>query len=123
MNRTASIIVRTDLPGFTHKESANIAAVLLSSDRGNLPPRFRHSRLFEGEDVKFIDQAAAALRVADELETRLPNGTPPSDVRFVRQNGILTVSTPAWSQAAGSGLYARWTAAFGNNIEIMRCES
>lgn len=123
MNRTASIIVRTDLPGFTHKESANIAAVLLSSDRGNLPPRFRHSRLFEGGDIELIDQAAAALRVVDELETRLPNGTPPTGVRFALQNGILTVSTPAWSRAAGPGLYDRWAAAFGNDIEIVRCES
>ena len=32
LNRTASIIVRTDLPGFTHGESAQIAGILLAAE-------------------------------------------------------------------------------------------
>ena len=61
LNRTASIIVRTDLPGFTHRESARIAAILLECERGRIPRRFRRSRLLPGEDVQLIEQAAVIL--------------------------------------------------------------
>ena len=122
-NRTASIIVRTDLPGFTHEESAFLAAILLASERKKLPPRFRRSRLLNQDDIKLIGQAAVALTAVDELDNRLPHGVAASEVRFIRQNGMLKVTTPAWSRVAGEGVRERWPAAFGEKIDIVRCES
>ena len=123
LNRTASIIVRTDLPGFTHRESACMAAILIAAERRKLPPRFRKSRLLRSIDLETIRQAAVALTLAEELDNRLPIGMDSSAVRFQRQRGILTVTTPAWSDAAGLGLREKWKAAFGEGINIVRCES
>ena len=119
-NRTASIIVRTDLPGFTHEESAFLAAILLASERKKLPPRFRRSRLLNRDGIKLIGQAAVALTVVDELDNRLPHGAAASEVRFIRQNGMLKVTTPAWSPVAGEDARQRWQAAFGEEIDIVR---
>ena len=119
-NRTASIIVRTDLPGFTHHESALIAAVLLVSEGKKLPPRFRRSRLLGAEDIRLINMAGVALTLVDELENRLPFGSAAGQVRFERQHGMLTVNTPAWSRVAGDEIRERWKATFGEEIEIKR---
>ena len=123
LNRTASIIVRTDLPGFTHRESALVAAIFLGAERDELPPRFRRSTLLDHEDIESIRQAAVALTLAEELDNRLPYGVDSATVRFERRHGMLTVYTPAWSDAAGSGIHAKWRAAFGEEINIVRCES
>ena len=123
LNRTASIIVRTDLPGFTHRESTLVAAILLAGERDKLPTRFRRSRLLSRKDLATIRQAAVALKLAEELDNRLPYGVDANTVRFERLHGILTVSTPAWSDAAGSGIPDKWRAAFGEEINIVRCES
>ena len=74
LDRTASVIVRTDLPGFTHKESAHVAAVLLASELRKLPRRFRRSRLLDRPDIEMIKQAAVAQTLAEELDNRLPHG-------------------------------------------------
>ena len=122
-NRTASVIVRTDLPGFTHEESAFLAAILLASERRKLPPRFRRSRLLSRDDIKLISQAAVALTVINELDSRLPHGCSASQVRFTRQNGTLVVSTPSWSRTAGENVRQRWREEFGEEIGFVRCES
>ena len=123
LNRTASIIVRTDLPGFTHRESTLMAAILLAAERDELPPRFRRSRLLDDEDLVTIGHAAVALTLAEELDNRLPHWVDADTVRFGRQHGMLTVYTPGWSDAAGHGLQERWRAAFGEQINIVRCQS
>ena len=122
-NRTASVIVRTDLPGFTHEESAFLAAILLASERRKLPPRFRRSRLLNQDDIKLISQAAVALTVINELDSRLPYGCSASQVRFIRQNGTLVVTTPSWSRNAGENVRERWREEFGEEIDFVRCES
>ena len=123
LNRTASIIVRTDLPGFTHQESAYVAAILLTAERERVPARFRRSRLMLGNDANLIRQAAAALMLVDELDNHLPPEWPAGVVQVGWQDGILTVATPAWSRVAGPRLTERWNAAFGEGIKITRCES
>lgn len=123
LNRTASIIVRTDLPGFTHRESAHLAAILLTAERERVPARFRRSSLLTGNDTKLIGQAAVALTLADELDNHLPPEWPASVVQVGRQDGILTVTTPAWSRVAGPRITERWNSAFGETINITRCES
>ncbi len=121
-NRTASIIVRTDLPGFTHRESTFVAGILLASESAVLPSRFRRSRLLSGSDLECIAQGGVALTLIDELDNRLPLGCPASVVRINRQSGMLVVTTPGWSDAAGAGIRERWNAAFGEDIQITRCE-
>lgn len=122
LNRTASIIVRTDLPGFTHQESARMAAILLASERGLVPARYQRSRLLPPEDVKMIEQAAVALTLADELDSRLLPGCPASAVEIQRRNRVLTVRTPGWSKAANPAIAQRWRAAFGEEIHVVRCQ-
>ena len=122
LNRTASIIVRTDLPGFTHRESAYIAAILLASERTRLPPRFLRSRLLDKHDLHLIQQAGVALGLIDELDVRLAPEYPADAVRFDRQNGMFRVVTPAWSRAAIASISEIWKATFGDHIEIERCE-
>ncbi len=122
LNRAASIIVRTDLPGFTHRESAQVAAILLEAETGLLPRRFSESRLLPGDDAMLVKQAAAALRVADELERRLPPDCNESVVQIGRQSGKLTVTTPWWSAVAGPGIQDKWLQSFGGEIHIRRSE-
>ena len=118
-NRTASIIVRTDLPGFTHRESAQMAAILLAAERGQPPRRFRQSRLLSEADARPVAQAAVILPLADALERRLPPEMPPEVVQVRRKSGTFTIQTPAWSDAAGAEpAIARWPPAFGEPISI-----
>lgn len=119
-NRTASIIVRTDLPGYTHRESARIAAILLMSEIGRLPRRFRRSRLLSRQELRLIDQAAMMLELADRLDSRLPLDMPAATVRIGRKSGMLTIKTPGWSPVAAPGLAARWQETFGEAISIAR---
>ena len=119
-NRTASIIVRTDLPGFTHRESARIAAILLASEQGRLPRRFRQSRLLSQPEAPRIDQAALMLELADRLDSRLPPARPAVAVQIGRKSGMLTITTPGWSPVAAPDLPARWQETFGEAIRIAR---
>ena len=100
LNRTASIIVRTDLPGFTHGESAQIAATLLAAEFDTLPRRFRQSRLMPPAELQLIHQAAAILVTADELDGRLPPETAANAVTIERQKGTWRILTPGWSPVA-----------------------
>ena len=120
LNRTASIIVRTDLPGFTHGESAQIAAILLAAEFDTLPRRFRQSRLMSAAELRFIQQAAAILLTADELDGRLPPGTSAHAVTIGREEGNWRITTPSWSPVAAPGLPAKWKRAFGQDVRIER---
>lgn len=121
-NRTASIIVRTDLPGFTHRESARIAAILLLLEREKLPKRFSRSRLLSREDVAMIRQESAVLKLADEIDSRLPIGCGHATVQIQRESGRFMVATPVWSRSATSAIHDYWAKAFGEEIHIGRCE-
>ncbi len=121
-NRTAAVISRSDLPGFSHRESAQIAAILLRAERERIPRRFRNTRLLTPGDKRRLGQAAAALLVADELERRLPPGCPADSVSISRESDSVTVVTPAWSRASGSGIEMRWETEFNQSIHI-RCNA
>ena len=122
LNRTASIIVRTDLPGFTHAESAQIAAILLAAEFDTLPRRFRQSRLMSPAELRLIRQAAAILVTADELDGRLPQGTAANVVTIRREDGTWRIVTPSWSPVAGPDLPGKWRKAFAENMRIERGE-
>ena len=120
LNRTASIIVRTDLPGFSHTESAQIAATLLAAEFGTLPGRFRRSRLLSTADLRLIGQAAVMLVTADELDGRLPLGVRANVVKIGGEEGTWRITTPSWSPVAAPDLPARWRKAFAKDIRIER---
>ncbi len=120
LNRTASIIVRTDLPGFTHEESAQIAATLLAAEFPELPRRFRQSRLMCPAELRLIQQAAVMLVTADELDNRLPEGTAANAVTIGREEGTWRITTPGWSPVAAPGLPDRWKKAFAQDMRIER---
>lgn len=122
-NRTASIIVRTDLPGYTHAESAQIAAILLAAEFTTLPRRFRKSDLLSAEDLRLIDQAAVILVAADELDGRLAQGMPANAVTIGRERGTWRISTPGWSSVAAPDLPTRWKKAFAEDLRIERYAS
>ncbi len=120
LNRTASIIVRTDLPGFTHAESAQIATTLLAAEFGYLPRRFRQNRLVSPAELQLIEQAAVMLLTADELDGRLPQGMAASAVTIGREEGGWLITTPSWSPVAAPDLRKRWNRAFAEDVRIER---
>ncbi|MDE2788541.1 MAG: Ppx/GppA phosphatase family protein [Chloroflexota bacterium] len=120
LNRTASIIVRTDLPGFTHVESAQIAAILLAAEFETLPRGFQQSRLLCPAEQRLIQQAAVILETADELDGRLPQGTTANTVTICQGEGNWRITTPGWSTVAAPGLPAKWKKAFAEHVLIER---
>ena len=120
LNRTASIIVRTDLPGFTHAESAQIASTLLVAESGPLPRRFRQNRLVSPAELRLVDQAAVMLLTADELDGRMPKGMAANAVTIGREEGTWRIATPSWSAVAAPGLPAKWKKAFAEDVRIER---
>ncbi len=123
LNRTASIIVRTDLPGFTHAESAQIATTLLAAESGSLPRRFRQNRLVSPVELQLIEQAAVMLITADELDGRMPKGMAANAVTIGREEGTCRIATPSWSAVAAPGLPAKWKKAFAEDVQIERSAS
>lgn len=120
LNRTASLVVASDLPGFSHRESALITAILLAAERGRLPRKYRRSSLLSPNDRERVGQAAVILMVADELERRLPPGQAADAVQISRNGDGLEVATPAWSRKAGNAIGKRWEGEFGQPIFIRR---
>ncbi len=120
LNRTASLVTASDLPGFSHRESAQITGILLTAERGRLPRKHRRSGLLTSHDRDRIGQSAAILLAADELERRLPPDLPADAVEVTRDGSGLQISTPAWSQKAGDAISVRWEREFGQPISIRR---
>ena len=120
LNRTASLVVASDLPGFSHRESALITAILLAAERGRLPRKYRRSSLLSPNDRERVGQAALILMVADELERRLPPQLPADAVQISSNGSGLEVATPAWSRKAGDAIGKRWEREFGEPIFIRR---
>ena len=120
LNRTASLVAASDLPGFSHRESAQITGILLAAERGRLPRKYRRSSLLPQGDRERMGQAAAILLAADELERRLPPNVKAGAVEVSNDNGSLDVATPAWSKRAGEAIGKRWEREFGRPIFIRR---
>ncbi len=120
LNRTASLVAASDLPGFSHRESAQITAILLAADRGRLPRKFRRTSLLPQNDRDRVGQAAVILLAADELERRLPPDVSADAVSISSNGGGLNVFTPAWSTTAGASISRRWEREFGKPITIRR---
>ncbi len=118
LGRTAAVVARSDLPGYSHRESAQVAGMLLVADRGRLPRQYRHTPVLTGGDKRLLGQAAAVLLAADELDRRLPPDCPPEAVSITRENGAVTVTTPVWTPLRASGLVERWGKEFDQPIHV-----
>ena len=118
LGRTAAVVARSDLPGFSHRESAQVAGMLLVGERGRLPRRYRHTPVLTGGDKRRLGQAAAVLLVADELDRRLPTDCPADAVAISRKNGGVAVVTPIWTPLNAAGLEKRWEAEFKQPIHV-----
>ena len=122
LNRAASILAWTDLPGFSHRESAQIAAMLLLAEGRRLPKKYRKTHILSDGDRRRLGQAALVLVLADELERRLPPHATTESVKIALDNSGLIVTTPAWSKASASDLHSRWEMEFNQPILIYRGE-
>ena len=122
LNRAASILAWTDLPGFSHRESAQIAAMLLLAEGRRLPKKYRKTRILSDKDRRRLGQAALVLTLADELERRLPPHAAAESVSIALNNSGLTIITPAWSKASAHDLHSRWEMEFKQPILIYRGE-
>ena len=122
LNRAASILSWTDMPGFTHRESAMLAAMLLLAEGERLPKRFRKSQLLTGGDRRRLRQGALVLLLADELERRLPPQAEAESVTITPGSDGLSIATPSWAEASAAALKLRWENEFGQPILISRGE-
>ena len=122
LNRAASILSWVDLPGFTHRESAQMAAMLLLSEGRTLPKRFRKTSILTDSDRERLGQASVILVLADELERRLPPHAGLESIAVTPGSGGLTVTTPAWTHVSAPELHRRWEMEFGRPILIERGE-
>ena len=118
LDRTAAMVARSDLPGFSHRESAQIAGALVMAQLGRLPGRYRKTSLLSDGDKERLGQAAAILLMADELDRRLPPGCPSESVAVAGDGDGVSVVTPAWSHTSAPGVLRRWEAEFNQPIHV-----
>ena len=122
LNRAASILSWTDLPGFSHREAAQIAAMLLLAEKWKLPKKYRETLILTECDRRGLGQAALALTLADEVERRLPPQAAADSVTIAPSEYGLAVTTPAWAGASAPDLLRRWETEFGQPLRICRGE-
>ena len=128
-DRAAALVTRSDLPGFTHRECAQIASILLAAEDKTLIEPFLRSAALTPTDKRFVGQAAAILLVTDEIERRLPPDVSPECVTISPQKSetpnasggeLVTIVTPAWARASAPHLQERWNAEFNQPLRIVR---
>lgn len=126
-DRVAAFVTRSDLPGFTHRECAQIASILLAAGDEALVEPFLKSTALTATDKRFVGQAAAILLATDEIERRLPPEFPPDCVTITREEvgagrdtELITIGTPVWARASAPHLHERWTREFEQPLRIVR---
>ena len=128
-DRAAALVTRPDLPGFTHRECAQIAAILLAAEDKTLIGPFLDSEVLTRNDKRLVGRAAAILLATDEIERRLAPEFPPECVTISREEGkgsqadndaTITIVTPAWARASAPHLHERWNSEFDQPLSIVR---
>ena len=126
-DRAAALVARSDLPGFTHRECAQIASTLLAAGDETQVESFMNSDALTATDKRFVGQAAAILLATDEIERRLPPEFPEDCVTISLGSvgasgdaGTITISTPAWARASAPHLHERWAREFNQPLHIVR---
>ena len=115
-DHAAEIVVSADLHGFTHRSIALIAALIVRAGKGRagLDP---YSALCSASDRRVLNRAAVLLALADEVERRMPRGTPVAVEREdARKNVVLTLPVPhEWMPA---DLQSRFARVFGRELSL-----
>lgn len=129
-DRAAALVTRSDLPGFTLRECAQIAAILLAVRDQVLLGPFLDSTVLTATDKQLLGQASAILLTTDEIERRLPPERSPECVTISREKTgsqpdrsvALTIATATWARASAPHLYERWQREFDQPLRIVRGE-
>lgn len=127
-DRAAALVTRSDLPGFTHRECAQIASILLAAGDQALVEPFLESTVLTTTDKRFLGQAAAILLATDEIERRLAPEFPPECVTiswekvgaFDGNDSAFTITTPVWACSSAPHLHERWIREFNQPLRIVR---
>ena len=128
-DRAAALVTRSDLPGYTHRECAQIASILLAAGDEALVEPFLHSTVLTATDKRFLGQAATILLATDEIERRLPPEFPADCVTISRKETgaaghgeSITITTPVWAHASAPHLHDQWSKEFNQPLRIVRGE-
>jgi exopolyphosphatase/guanosine-5'-triphosphate,3'-diphosphate pyrophosphatase len=112
----AEIVVSADLHGFSHRNIAMMAALIVRA--GNRRPSLDvYSALIDGRDRRNIGRGAVLLALADEVERRIPKG---AAVSLERHHGadsvVLVLPVPHdWNPVE---LSSRFERVFGRTLLI-----
>ena len=118
--RAAALVTRADLPGFNHRECAQIAAILLRAEGKGLVAPFLKSRALTANDKRVLGQASTILMAGDEIERRLPPETPAEYVIIETGVDAVTITTPVWASASAPQVLSHWSAEFKQPLRIVR---
>ncbi len=115
----AMVVTSADLAGFTHAELGLLTAILRQADDDvRLGP---YERLVDDENRAAVLRAATVLRLADELNRRMPPGVAPTLSCTDRPNGFEVVApvAPGWHPR---GVAGRFREVFGRPLIVVPSE-
>jgi len=116
----AEIAAASDLTGFSHRQLAIVSSLIRGTEQ-NMAWAKGVGRLLEPEDAELVQQAAAALGLADEIERRLAPGVPGIVSCTVRTREIVVrapVTGGWWLQRSEE----RFRAVFGRQLRLETAE-
>jgi len=113
---TASMVIRSDLTGFSQRGIALIAGIAVHMGGGRVRTR-GSGALLSPEDGRCVERAAIVLLLADEISARSAPGLPPRITHYERNATlVLKVTTSAaWPSREATRRFRR---AFGRRLEI-----
>jgi exopolyphosphatase/guanosine-5'-triphosphate,3'-diphosphate pyrophosphatase len=113
----ADLVLATDLGGFSHRDTALLAAIVRRA--GDEAARARSlAPLLTRADRGPVEQAAVLLALADEITERCAPASAPSARSQVRGRDV-TVFVPALASWGVRGLGERFEAAFGRRLLVV----
>jgi exopolyphosphatase / guanosine-5'-triphosphate,3'-diphosphate pyrophosphatase len=119
-HHAAMIVTAADLAGFSHAGLGALAAILLQADgETRLGPV---GRLLPHDDRQAVVRAAVALVIADELNRRIPPGSPaPISCNWLRDGfEVVAPVPPGWHPR---GVADRFGKVFGRPLLVVANES
>jgi exopolyphosphatase/guanosine-5'-triphosphate,3'-diphosphate pyrophosphatase len=112
----ADFVLASDLDGFTHRDVALLAMVVLSAGDARADPTM-YRPLLGREDHDAVEQAGVILALADDLEERCaPGAAPVLECRLVE--GGVVVEMPALLGWRPRALGRRFARAFGRELIV-----
>ena len=112
----AEMVVATELLGFSHRDVALIAAILLAARQEGRGPR-AWSPLLREEDSEAVERAGLLLALADDLEERCPKGGVPR-LAVKRGRDSVTLRVPDLIAWRSRGLAKRFARRFDRRLLV-----